>query len=365
MLKRWKWLAVILLLAIAGGLGTFGAKVYYFKSEPEKPIRVRIVEVERSLLALPHYIAMSQGFYREQNLSLESVVNIDTPIEEWATKGKGDILLCNLSQSIFTRPLGTGADLVAFASLAGKDGTFLLGRDDVPDFSWDMLKRRSILGDSPDDQSNIILEEALKQSKLTLQQQVIIIQNIPLSLKEGAFQAGVGHYVQMNEPMATLTEGRGGGRRVVALGTTVGPIPAITMSASGDYIKRNSNTIQKVVNGLCKGMLWLDYHSTTEAAKVVEPYFSDLDQDTLVKIIERFKNMQVWSKSPAINKEDYLRLQKYVQGAGELTNPLDFKEGINNKFAARAARNVVYIPPDQQKEKTLWEKVKTLDFKSH
>ncbi|MCL5781652.1 MAG: ABC transporter substrate-binding protein [Firmicutes bacterium] len=355
---------LILLSVMAAGLGTHGVKTYFlYSKEPEKPDTMRVVETERSLLALPHYIALAQGFYQEQKLQVESFVSKEAVQEEVMLTDEGDVLLGNISQALFTRPLGTGADLVAFAGLGRKEGSFLLGREDTQAFSWEQVKKRSILGDAPDTQSNIVLEEALKQNKLALQHQVIIIQNLPPNLKEGAFQAGVGHFVQMSEPMATMTEQSGVGKTVVFLGSAVGPVPSLAFLAPESYLKEHSRECQKLVNGLCKGMLWLDYHSPAEAARVIAPYFPDLDRQTLTKIIERYKKLGLWDKNPVIGEEDYENLQSYVKRAGELTNPVEYKDGVYAKFARKAVRSVEYIPPEKQKEKTWWEKVKTLDFK--
>ncbi|RYD01786.1 hypothetical protein N752_28435 [Desulforamulus aquiferis] len=259
------------------------SKDLFFRHGPEKPFPIKVVEAQRSPLAIPHYIAIAQGFYREQNLALDSNVSRPAEANQWSLEEKGDIILCNLSQQFFTQPLGTNTNQIAFASLARKDGTFLLGREQQTDFSWETLKRRSILGDAPDEQSNIILEEALKQNKLTLQQQVIIIQNVPLELKVGAFQAGVGHYVQMSEPLASIAEERGEGWVVATLGDAVEPIPSLIFAASPSYLKQHGGEIQRFVNGLCKGMLWLDYHSSSEAATVVAQYFPEIDKQTLEK----------------------------------------------------------------------------------
>ena len=361
MRRRWKFLLLLLLLlGIAGALGTYGVKSYLLRSqEPVKPDRLHVVEVERSILALPHYIAMAQGFYHEQNLEVTSTVleTIDVE-EEVKLKDQGDVLLGNLCQSVFTRPLGTGAELLAFAELAHRDGTYLLGRENTEAFSWEQMKRKTILGNAPDAQSNIILEEALKQHKLVLQQQVIIIQNIPRKLKQGAFEAGVGHYVQMKEPLSIQTELTGAGKSVAFLGAAVEPIPALTFLAPEAYLKKHSQESQKLVNGLCKGLLWLDYHKPEEAARVVSAYFPDLDKQILTRIIERYKKQGLWSKTPLIAEKDYENLHTYVKRSGELTNPVEYSDGVYAKLAKKAAKTVKYIPPElQPKKKTWWEKL--------
>ncbi|SHK61225.1 ABC transporter substrate-binding protein [Desulforamulus aeronauticus] len=365
MRKRWKWLPLILLLTAAAGLVTYGVNTYLLWSvDKNKSDRIRVVEATPSLLALPHYIALAQGFYREQELEVISSTLPETKEENFKLTAQGDVLLGDLNRFLFTSPLGTGAKLVCFASLARRDGTFLLSRPEAEVFSWDKMKRKSILGDAPDSQSNIILEEALRKNKLTLQHQVIIIQNLPEKLKQGAFQAGVGHYVQMSEPLATLTEQQGAGKIAIPLGSVVEPIPSLVFLAPAEYLKEHSHKYQKLVNGLCKAMLWLDYHTSAEAARVTAPYFPDLAEQTLVNTIERYKKMGLWDKTPVIHEQDYQNLQNYVRRAGELTNPVAYQDGVQNKYAKKAVQTVKYIPPDQQpKKKNLWERVKSLDFK--
>lgn len=352
-----KWLLLLLVLIGLVLLGVQSVKTYsLFNKGPEKADHIKVLEAERSPMALPHYIAMAQGFYREQELELESVQMKDIPDELKLDHG-GDILLSNLSQSLFTRSLGTGAELVAFAGLARKDGTFLLGRENSEPFSWEQLNKKSILGDAPDQQSTILLEEVLKNKKFTLQRQVIIIQNIPGELKEGSFQAGVGAYVLMAEPLATITEESGLGKNLTALSSSVKPVPSLVFSAPPDYLKQHGREVQKLVNGLCKAMLWLDYHSPAEAASVVRTFFPGIKQQYLTKMIQRYKGLGLWGKSPLIAKEDYEQLQNYVRKAGELTNPVDYDEGVNRKFAKKAASSVEYVPPGQEKEKKWWEKI--------
>ncbi|WP_003544910.1 ABC transporter substrate-binding protein [Desulfotomaculum nigrificans] len=363
MVQRYrKLLFGLLVVVVLGSLSTFGVRTYILNSkQTEVWDKIRLVELEHSLLALPHYIATAQGFYQEQKLKVEPV-KAEISLDQSKLEEQDIVLLGNLSETLFTRPLGTGGDLVAFAQLARRDGTFLVGRNNDEAFDWDKVKRKTILGDAPDEQSNIILEEALRQNKLSLQHQVIIIQNLPPELKEGAFEAEVGHFAQMAEPMASKVEAKGLGHVVASLGSTVEPIPALVLAAPPAYLKQQSNAVQKLVNGLCKGMLWLDYHSTKEAAKVAAPYFPGLNETTLIKIIDRYKKIGLWDKSPVIAKGDYERLQDYVRRAGELTNPVAYADGVNNKFAAKAGKTVRYIPPEQQKEPTLWEKIRRLCF---
>ncbi|ABO51066.1 ABC-type nitrate/sulfonate/taurine/bicarbonate transport systems, periplasmic component [Desulforamulus reducens MI-1] len=362
---RWRlWLFILLLLFAIVGLGTFGVKNFLFYSqETEKPDRIKVVEGQLTFLALPHYIALTQGFYREQNLEVETAVTNTPPEEQLNLKGQGDVFLGNLCQTVFTRPLGTGADLVAFGALAQKEGAFLLSRKDDQKFSWENVKKKIILGDAPDTQSNIILEEALRQNNLALQHHVIIVQNLPSNLKEGAFQAGVAHYLQMPQPFAYQIQENQLGKIAIFLGDAVAPIPSLVILAPESYLKQHSKECQKLVNGLCKGLLWLDYHKPEEATRVVASYFPELDKKTLTAIIKQYKELGMWGKNPLIAEEHYEHLKAYVSRAGELTNPVKFSDGVNNKLAKKAAKTVKYIPPEQQKEKTWWEKVKSLDFK--
>ncbi|CCO07668.1 ABC-type nitrate/sulfonate/taurine/bicarbonate transport systems, periplasmic component [Desulforamulus hydrothermalis Lam5 = DSM 18033] len=362
--KYGRWLVLALLLALMAGLGAHGVKTYLlYSKEPAQPAVIKVGELERSLLGLPHYVALAQGFYREQNLQVTSFVLDKSTQADLQLSNRADVYLGNLCQAVFTRPLGTGAELVALAGLARLEGSFLLGRQINQPFTWNSLKKKSILGDAPDSQANIVLEEALRQNKLALQHQVIIIQNLPPDLKEGAFEAGVGHFVQLPEPQATFTEQKGFGQKAVFLGGAVNPIPSLALLAPPAYPAEHSRQCQQLVNGLCKGLLWLDYHSAAEAAKAVARYFPELDHQTLTGIIDQYKKLGLWGKSPLIGQPEYESLQLYVKKAGELSNPVSYQDGVYAKFAKKAAKTVEYVPPSRQQEKTWWEKLKTLDFK--
>ncbi|MEG6523146.1 ABC transporter substrate-binding protein [Desulfotomaculum sp. 1211_IL3151] len=364
MRKRWKGLLLLLLLLAVAGLGTFGMKEFLlYQLESKGPDQIKIVENERTLLALPHYIALAQGFYQEQDLEITTSKLATSSENSFVEQSNGAVLLSDLCQGVFTRPLGTGADRIAFATVAQREGTYLISRQDATNFSWQNVKRKSILGDAPDSQSNIVLEEALRQNKLTLQHQVIIIQNLPSDLKEGAFAAGVGHFVQMPQPLAQQTLQRQTGNLATFLGDAVAPIPSLVFLASGNYLKNNAQACQKLVNGLCKGMLWLDYHKPEEAAQIVSPYFPELDKEVITIIIQEYKKQGMWAKNPLTLEKDYENLKTYVSHSGEMTNPVEFKDGVNNTLAKHAAKTVEYIPPELKKEKTWWEKVKSLDFK--
>ena len=353
-----RWFMLLFLLAMIVAMVILSIKTYsLFGKGPEKTDKIRVLETERTLTALPHYLALTLGFYREQQLEVDSLLLKDMP-EEVKPDARGEVWLCNLTQCLFTRPLGTGAELVAFAGLARKDGTFLLGREENSSFAWEQLRRKSILGDPPDDQCNILLEEILRKNNLFLQHQVIIIQNIPRDLKEGTFEAGLSDYVLMPEPMATRTEESGLGKKLTALNTSLDPVPSLVMAASPVYQKQHEREVQKLTNGLCKAMLWLDYHGSAEAARVIAPFFPEINQPTLVKMIQQYRDMGLWDQSPVIAKEDYELLQCFVRKAGELTNPVEYSRGSNMKFAQKAAGTVQYIPPEQQKEKSRWEKIK-------
>lgn len=337
--------AICLLAAIIAG-GYFGFQtIYHYQNNIAQNSSVNIVEAERSILFLPQYIALSERFFLEQKLEVHLTtaegINANAP----AKAEDQQIQLGSLSQALLTKPLGSGLDQVAFAGLAQHDGTFLLARRSKSVFQWKDFKQRSIISGAPEDLPTIDLEEALKQHGLSIQQQVIIIHNLPSYLREAAFEAGVGDYLQCQEPLASLAESRGIGKIICAVGAGSGQIPAAVYTASPAYLKEHPEVAQKIANGICLAQQWLFQHSPEEIADTVSVYFPNLERAMLIKAIIRYKAQNIWSATPVITAEAYNRLKDYIQRAGELTNPIPYDQGINNRFAEKAAAEMHYRPP--------------------
>lgn len=151
---------------------------------------------------------------------------------------------------------------------------------------------------------------------------------------------GNADYVSLFEPTASATEIAGKGYIVASLGQETDELPYTAYFAKKSYIENNSDIIQKFTNAIYKGQKWVQNHSSEEIANAIIDYFPDTDISLLVTVINRYKEIDVWSETPYLSEDGFDLLQTIIQEAGELTEKVPYEKIVNNYYANNAIENV-------------------------
>ncbi len=335
----------------------FSLAVFLIGQRLEKPetvpetYTVRVLEPVRSPYFLPQYLALNLGFFKEQNLNVNISTTSPEAIRAALADGRTDVALCGLQKIVFN-PSSKGTQPKVFATMAARDGSFLMGRKDSGDFQWQELKNKTIIGGSQDDSSEIALENVLRSRSLYPFREVTIYHNIPDKLRIGAFRADTGHYIQLLEPDATMAEFKGYGQVVTSVGEAAGDMVVTAYAALPSYIQAKPEAIQQFTNAIYKAQLWLCHHSAEEAATVAAPSFPDLDREILLKCIERYRSLEIWTDNPLVPRESYERFHNAAKEAGEMASPAPYETTVIIDFAHRAMETVVYTPEGKKPKKT-------------
>lgn len=316
---------------------------------------VRVLESVRSPYFLPQYLALNLGYFKEQELAVSITTTSQEAIRAALADGRTEIAICGLQKILFN-PSSKGPQPKIFATLAGRDGSFLLARKDIENFQWQNLKDKSIIGGSQDDSSEIALEEVLRQQGQLPNRSVIIYHNIPDTLRLGAFRAGTGNYIQMFEPAASLAESKDYGRVAASVGTAAGDMVVTAYAALPGYIEAKPAVIQKFTNAIYKAQLWLGQHSSEEAAEVVAPLFLNVDRQILIKSIERYRALGIWTSNPLVPRESYVKFQAAAKKAGEIAAPIPYESAVITDFAQQAVETVVYVKEEPKQKKNFFRR---------
>ncbi len=109
--------------------------------------KVVLNEVAHSIFYAPMYVAIEEGYFAEEGIELELVTGFGADKTMTAVlSGEADIGFMGSEASIYTYLGGTSDPVVNFAQLTQRAGNFLVSREPVDDFSWDMLKGKNVLG---------------------------------------------------------------------------------------------------------------------------------------------------------------------------------------------------------------------------
>lgn len=328
---------VLLIMMLIGGLiGGCSQK----ETKPADLTPVNLVEVVRSIFYAPQYVAISQGFFEDEGLVIKlSTAQGADKVMTALLSGTGDIGLAGSEAPIYVYNQGQDDYVVNFAQLTQCDGSFLVGRQPEPDFKWEKLKGKTIIGGRPGGMPEMVLEYILKDHGLTPGKDVEIITNLQFTATAGAFKGGTGDYVALFEPTATMLEQESAGHVVASLGSSSGEVAYTVFMARKSKIEQDPEMIQKFTDAIYKGQLWVDQHSSKEIAEAIAGFFPDTDIEALAKVVERYKSQNTWPASPVMSEDAFLFAQEILQTAGELSSPVEPAVLINHQFAKQAIAN--------------------------
>lgn len=333
MLRKIGVLLLVFILAMGTMLGGCGHKD---EVSPDLT-KVRLCEVVHSIFYAPQYVAISQGFLKEEGLDIElSTAQGADKVMTALLSGGADIGLAGAEASIYVYNQGQDDYVVNFAQLTKRDGSFLVGRELEPDFKWENLEGKTIIGGRPGGMPEMVLEYILKKHGLIPGKDIDIITNLQFTATAGAFKGGTGDYVALFEPTATLLENEGAGHVVSSIGTSSGEIPYTVFMARKSLINENPEMIQSFTNALYKAQQWVVSHSASDIAAAIAPFFPDTDLETLTQVVERYQEQDTWDTNPIMEDSSFNYLQEIIEEAGELTNSVEPSILIDRQFAKKA-----------------------------
>ena len=303
------------------------------KKDDEK-VKLRLSEVTHSVFYAPQYVAINKGFFEEEGIEIElSVGEGADKVMAAVLSGSIDIGLAGPEACIYVYNEGKENYPRVFGQLTQKDGSFLMGREKVENFDWNSLKGTTLLPGRKGGVPYMTLEYVVKSKGLVPGKDVIFDDSIQFALMAGAFTSGTGDFVTLFEPTASMLEKEGKGYILASVGEEAGEIPFTAYFASQDYMKKNPEIIKKFLRAIYKGQKWVMENSPEEVAKAMEPSFPDTDLDILTTVVERYKEIDAWSKTPVMKKEAFEKLQEVITMAGELDKKAVFEDVVDNSFA--------------------------------
>lgn len=104
-------------------------------------------EVAHSIFYAPMYVAIEEGYFEEAGIDLTLVTGFGADKTMTAVlTGEADIGFMGCESTVYTYSGGTEDYAVNFAQLTQRAGNFLVSRQPIDEFSWDMLKGKDVLG---------------------------------------------------------------------------------------------------------------------------------------------------------------------------------------------------------------------------
>lgn len=336
-MKKWlKFFAVALCLAMLTGMSAGCAQ-----NNNKGKVKVRLCEVTHSIFYAPQYAAINQGYFAEEGIELE-LSNGEGADKVMAAvlSNNVDIGFAGPEASIYVYNEGKTDNTQVFALLTQRDGSFLVGRQPDPNFTWDKVRNKVILPGRKGGVPYMTLEYVIRKNGIDPDKDTTLDNSIQFALMAGAFTSGTGDYVTLFEPTASTLEAQGKGYIVASIGKESGEISYTAYFAKKSFIEKNPDLMQRFTRAIYKGQKWVQSHSAEEIAKLVAPSFPSTDVKLLTTVAQRYKDIDAWSPNPLLKPEEFSLLQTVMTQAGELKQTAPYDKIVNTSFAEKAIKEL-------------------------
>lgn len=292
----------------------------------EKLKTIKVAEVAHTIFYAPQYVAIEKGFFKEQGLDVKLLLTPGADKVTAAVISKdADIGFSGSEATIYVYNGGEKDYLKTFAQATQKDGSFIVSREKIDNFTLNDLKGKTIIGGRLGGMPEMTLEWVLKQNGIDPNKDLKIDTSVAFAAMSGAFIGGNDEFVSLFEPNALQMEQQGYGYVVASLGELGGVVPYTSYSARKSYIKNNKETIKKFTKAIQKGLDYVHNTSDEQIAKDILKQFPDTSLNDLTKVIKRYKEINAWPNTTKFTEESWNHLQEIMIEANQLDKKVSYK----------------------------------------
>ena len=284
---------------------------------------IRVNEVTHSVFYAPMYLADGLGYFEEEGITIELTNGGGADATMAAVLSDGaDIGFCGPEAAIYVAIGGSNDQPKVFGQLTKRDGSFLVGRSDEPDFEWSDLEGKEILAGRKGGVPAMTFEYALKEQGVN----ATLNYDVAFNMMTAAFESGVADYCTMFEPTASEYVAQGKGYIVASVGQESGEVPYTCFIAKQSYIDENPEKIEGFLRAVTKAIKYVNETDSATVAQQLVPYFDGTSVSSLEVSLDSYKAIDAWVTDMAMKESAFTRLQDIIESAGELERRVEFGE---------------------------------------
>ena len=279
-----------------------------FKKEEDTSLtKIRLAEVTHSPFYAPLYVAIEEGYMEEEGIDIELLLTPGADkVAAAVLSGDVEVGFAGEESAIYIYAGEEEDYLVTFAGLTKRDGQFIISREE--DFSWEDLEGQEVLVGRQGGMPALNFINALENAGID-PAKVNLNYSVEFASLSGSFIGGVGDYVNLFEPNATLLEQEGYGHVVASIGRLSGEMPYTAFYTKKSYLEENKDLLERFSRAINKGLEYVQTHTARETAEVILPQFTDSSLDELEMFVARYKESDSWLSSTYLPDEYFKNLE--------------------------------------------------------
>lgn len=332
-MKKKKFLKSLLWVAILATLAWFVWPKKTIETNDLQKITITQYGQGKIFLYLPLYIAMEQGYFKENGLDVELTYSgNDDQIAATVTGGYADF---GVGDPIFSAIIQSrGGNLKTIAILVAKPPFIgYTNKENIPEID-DLTSLNNLSVSSFPAPSTLYtnLSNLKTEHNLTMN-----IKPMAFGSQMAAAKAGEVDIAMDLDPTVAIAE-REGFRSVISLSRFLPPQAITGITTREDYINKHPEIVQKVVNALQKAVKAF-YENENIGINVAKKTFADIDEISLKRAVERSRQNAIYPTSLAITESLWQQGIAERLNSGDLDAPQPTATATDNTFAIKAYEN--------------------------
>jgi hypothetical protein len=236
--------------------------------------------------------------------------------------GRSDLLVGN---PWFAYRFATGPQALRTIAEIGRHCRYVLvGRpgDTASEFAWHSLREKTLIvpGEAPPP-AWVALFTALARQKVSLGE-VRLMSGFRQADAIDEFLAGTGDYLLLD--VETAQDDRF--EELATLADTVGAIAWSVYCAPASLLASRRSELVAFRMALGLGQAWVASHDVSELCDVLEDKFANVPRTMRERIVARYKAMDMWNTTPAVDLAELQRWQMMVVEAGLLRSAVEVQD---------------------------------------
>ncbi len=298
---------------------------------------IRVNEVTHSIFYAPLYIAINNGYFEDYGIKVELTNGGGSDKSMTAViSGTADIGLMGPETAVYVAAQGRNDLPVVFGQLTKRDGSFIVGRENIENFSWSDLEGKEILGGRRGGMPAMMLEYAIKQNNVNC----TINYDVAFDNLTGAFMGGTGDFVTAFEPVASTIEKNGKGYVLASVGAESGEVPFTAFMANRSYINDNKDNVKNFLKAIRRAYNFLVSANIDDIVDSLRPSFDGTSDELIKQSIQSYISIDAWASSPIMTEVAYNNLIKVLKSSGTLTQDISYSNIVDNSIAVEVLKEL-------------------------
>ena len=294
------------------------SSIYFVGCKSEsKQGKIRLNEVTHSVFYAPLYVAINKGYMEEEGIEIELVNGGGSDASMSALlSGSADIALMGPETVVYVEANGSTNHPVVFGQLTKKDGSFLISKTPVTDFSFgsSLNGKTAIIGRNGG-MPAMTFEWLCNNAGVYNGTNTTLDKETSFNMMVSVFESTSAEFCTMFEPTASAFVNAGKGYYVGSVGEYSGEIPYTCFMAYPSYISKNKAQVEGFLRAIKKAYLFITTSSSKDVAEALLPSFDGSTKEELATAVEKYLEIDAWSNTPAMSKDSYTRLLSVLKNA--------------------------------------------------